>query len=64
MPSYKIKGEITGWECWEHIAIGLVNIVDCPACKRLCNYNGVMPELCPDCGTEILNYYKGKDDTL
>jgi hypothetical protein len=38
-----------GWEAYEDIVVGLVNITQCGSCQALINYNGLPPEKCPRC---------------
>jgi len=45
---------VNGWEVYETIAIGLVNVVGCDACGKLTNYNGLTPEKCAHCGEMIV----------
>ena len=38
-----------GWESWELVEVGLVNVARCAACRKFVHYNGYMPKTCPYC---------------
>ena len=57
------NNKATGWTIWETIEISIINVCRCEGndgyggCNKLINYNGLPPQFCPVCGSEI-EFYK------
>ncbi len=50
--------KIVGFEAWEIVSIGLVNVTECERCGRLINFNGLTPKFCLSCDDKLDPYFQ------